>query len=136
MREDPVRYARQCLNRVVYMVTDFDVANTPSWRVLLLFKNDHFMVMLLLALHLPALVRRNRRDFYVEAALLLSAACLSLYGLVYGETRYMVPCVFVMAPLYASAAANLVVRPILKRLMPSLWCKYVPAQSSRSHVWS
>lgn len=120
MREDPVRYARQCLNRVVYMVSDFDVANTPSWRVLLLFKNDHFMVMLLLALHLPALLRRNRRGFYVEAALLLSAACLSLYGLVYGETRYMVPCVFVMAPLYASAAANLVVRPILKRLMPSL----------------
>ena len=120
IQEHPVRYGLQCLNRVVYMLTDFDVANTPKWRALFLFKNDHFMAMLLLAIHLPALLRRNNRDFYLEGALLMFLASLFLYGLVYGETRYMVPWMFVMAPFYAAAAAHLIVEPLLLRLMPSL----------------
>ena len=102
------------------MVVDFDVANSPPWRALLLFKNDQFMLMLLLALHLPALLRRYRGDFYMEGALLMFLASLFLYGLVYGETRYIMPWVFVMAPFYAAAAAHFIVEPLVLRLMPSL----------------
>lgn len=120
MRTEPGRYALQCANRAVYMLTEFDLASLPLWRLVLLIKNDHFMVMLILALYLPALLSGSRRDFFVEAALALFVVCLGLYSLVYGETRYLVPCMFLMAPLYAAAIMDLVVGPILRRFLPSL----------------
>jgi hypothetical protein len=129
VREEPVRYALQCFNRIIYMVTDFDVARMPGWRALLLFKNDQFMAMLLLALYLPALLRGNRKDFYVEATLLMFVVSLLLYGLVYGETRYIMPWVFMMAPFYAVAASRLIVEPLLLRLMPSFSRRVVRADA-------
>ncbi|MBX7208731.1 MAG: hypothetical protein K1X78_10495 [Verrucomicrobiaceae bacterium] len=120
MRGQPVRYALQCGNRVIYMLTSVDLAGEPAWRLLLFFKNTHFMLMLLLALHLPALLRGKAGGFFTEGALLMFLVTLGLYGLVYGETRYMYPWMFVMAPLYAAAAARLVAEPLLVRFAPSL----------------
>ena len=45
---------------------------------------------------------------------------LGLYGLVYGETRYLVPWQFMMAPLYAAAASERIVSPLLARFAPAL----------------
>lgn len=118
IREHPVRYVLQCMNRLVFMVTDYDVATTPAWHAMLLFKNDQFVIMLLLGLYFPTLLRQNRRDFYVEGALLMFLASLSLYALVYGETRYIMPWVFVMTPLYATAFAQFIAEPLLRRLVP------------------
>jgi hypothetical protein len=119
IREHPVRYALQCLNRIVRMVTNYDVANLPAWRALLLFKNTQFLCMLMLGLCLPAILRENRRDFFVEGSLFMFVANLLLYGLVYGEIRYIMPWVFVMAPLYATAASRLIVEPLLARMVPA-----------------
>ncbi len=120
IREHPVRYALQCLNRIVNMVANYDVANLPAWRALLLFKNAHFMVMLMLALYLPSLLRESRKDFFLEATLFMFIATLLLYGLVYGETRYMMPWMFMMAPFYGAVASRLIVEPLLLRLTPAI----------------
>ncbi len=129
IHKDPVRYSLQCLNRVVYMVTNYDVANLPAWRALLLFKNTQFMAMLMLGLYLPTLLRESRKDFYVEGTLLMFATSLFFYGLVYGEPRYIMPWVFMMAPLYAVAASRLIVEPLLLRLMPSAPCAMVQSDA-------
>lgn len=119
MREEPVRYALQCANRLGYMVTNVDVANEPPWHLLLFFKNIHFLLMLLLAVNLPALLRRRGDEFFTGAVLVMFLVTLGLYGLVYAETRYIYPWMFVMAPLFATSAVRLIAEPLLARFAPA-----------------
>lgn len=128
MREQPVRYALQCANRLCYMVTCVDVANESPWHLLLFFKNIHFMLMLLLAVHLPALLRRGADEFFTGAVLVMFLVTLGLYSLVYAETRYIYPWMFVMSPLFAAAAARLIAEPLLARFAPA--CTGTPAPLS------
>lgn len=117
VRDHPVRYVLQVLHRAVYMLIDFDVAEPRPWfRALLLVKNDQFLVMLVLGLQLHHLLRR--RGFYIESSILLLVVILGVYSLIYGVTRYIMPAVYVMAPLYAFAVGNLLVAPVLRRWVP------------------
>lgn len=120
MKREPVRYGLQCMNRVIYMLTEHDVANDPAWRALLLIKSDNFLSLLLLVIHLPVLFRRQKASLHVEGTLLMFISTLGLYGLVYGETRYLVPWQFMMAPLYAAAASDRIILPLLARFAPAL----------------
>ncbi len=127
MKQEPVRYGLQCMNRVIYMLTEHDIANDPAWRALLLIKSDNVLLLLLLLVHLPTLLRRQKGDLHVEGALLMFVVTLALYGLVYGETRYLIPTMFLMTPLYAAAAAERIVQPLLSRFMPALALENRPA---------
>lgn len=117
VREHPVRYVLQVLHRAVYMLIDFDLAQPRPWhRALVLVKNDQFLIMLVLGLQLHLLLRRG--GFYIESGVLLLVFSLGVYSLIYGVTRYIMPAVYVMAPLYAFAAGNLLVAPVVRRWMP------------------